>query len=609
MPVYKEREILICRGTGCNSSQAGPINDELDKLIKSKKLQKFVKIKRTGCHGFCQMGPLLVVQPDNVLYVHVSEKDVEKIVSEHLMENNIVEDLLYHDPKTDERIADMDKVGFYLHQQRFLLEYCGKIDPTCIDDYINIAGGYKSLQKVLKEFKPAEVIEEIIKSQLRGRGGAGFPTGLKWKFLANAKGSPKYVVCNGDEGDPGAFMDRSIFESDPHSVVEGMIIGAYATGAQHGYIYCRAEYPLALVQINIALEKARERGFLGENILGSGFSFDISLKEGAGAFVCGEETALMRSIEGKQGNPTPRPPFPANSGLWGKPTNINNVKSWATIPRIIEKGADYFASIGTEKSKGTIVIALTGKIKNAGLVEIPMGTTIEKLIFDIGGGILNDKKFKAIQSGGPSGGCIPAKFKDATMDYESLTKLGAIIGSGGVIAVDEETCMIDLAHFFISFTQRESCGKCAPCRVGTAKMLEILTRIKEGKGVEKDLAELERIANFVKKASLCGLGQTAPNPVLTTLKYFRHEYEAHIYDKACPALVCENLINYEIDADTCIGCGICKRNCSVGAISGGKKEIHVIDPELCIRCGLCIVSCNQNSIFKTTNPITHTGDE
>ncbi|MBD3350080.1 MAG: 4Fe-4S dicluster domain-containing protein [Candidatus Lokiarchaeota archaeon] len=594
----KKREIFICRSTGCNSSNAGHIQDLLAKRIAENNLN--VAIKKTGCHGFCQMGPIMVIQPDNVLYVQVQPKDVDLIVKNHLKDNNVVEKLLYTDPESGAKIKDMNKVNFYMHQKPIVKEHFGKIDPESIDDYLEV-GGYESLKKVLSEYSPDDVIEELKISKLRGRGGAGFPTYLKWTFARRSKGQPKYLICNGDEGDPGAFMDRSTLESDPHSVIEGMVIAGYTMGSNQGFIYTRAEYPLAIDRINKAVDSAREKGFLGENILDSGFNFDIELKTGAGAFVCGEETALMASIEGKRGMPRPRPPFPANSGLWGKPTNINNVKTYASIPKIIAKGGKWFADIGTEESGGTIIVALTGNINNSGLVEIPLGTPIRKLIYDIGGGIPEGKKFKAIQVGGPSGGCLPAKFLDTPMDNSNLTKLGAIMGSGGFIVLDDETCMVELAHFFIQFTQTESCGKCAPCRVGTKKMLDLLTKIKSGQAEMEDLDKLENIANFVKKTSLCGLGQTAPNPVLTTLKYFRDEYIAHIKYHACPALQCKDLIQYNIDPEKCIGCTLCAKNCAVDAITGVKKEPHKIDESICIRCGLCYSSCPSNAIYKTTN--------
>ena len=598
---YNDRVVLICRGTGCNSSNAAGNYDLMNELIKENNIDKFVKVKLTGCHGFCQMGPIIIIKPDNVLYVKVTIKDIEDIVKLHLLKNKLVERLLYKDPRTGKYIENLDDIQFYYEQQSIIKRNCGNINPENIDDYIDV-GGYKSLKKVLNKLEPIEVIEEIQKSRLRGRGGAGFPTGKKWEFCSKAVGSPKYLICNGDEGDPGAFMDRSIFESDPQSVIEGMIIAAYAIGTRYGFIYIRAEYPLAIKRLKIALNQAKEKGFLGNNILNSGFNFDIKIKQGAGAFVCGEETALMASIMGKRGMPTPRPPYPATSGLWGKPTNINNVKTLASIPKIIEMGAEKYSLIGTDDASGTIVIALTGKINNSGLVEIPMGTTIRKIIYDIGGGIPEGKKFKAIQIGGPSGGCLPEQFLDTPMDYAHLTELGTIMGSGGVIVVDEDTCMVDLAHFFISFTQNESCGKCAPCRIGTKRMLDILKNIKEGHAELEDLTKLEIIAKIVNKTSLCALGQTAPNPVLTTLKYFKDEYLAHVLHKSCPALVCKNLIYYEINEELCIGCGICKKNCASNAIVGEKKEIHKINPQFCIKCGVCYSLCPSNAIFKGTNP-------
>ncbi|MBY9007624.1 MAG: FAD-dependent oxidoreductase [Candidatus Lokiarchaeota archaeon] len=595
MSEFTKREVFICRGTGCNSSGAKENSEALEESIKDNNLSDFIKIKKTGCHGFCQMGPLVVIQPDNVLYVHVQEKDIDSIIKEHLIKNNIIERLLYEDPTTGEKIKDMDKVAFYFHQQRFLLEYCGKIDPENIDDYINIAGGYKSLQKVIAELKPSEIINEVIKSGLRGRGGAGFPTGKKWSFVADAKDEPKYIICNGDEGDPGAFMDRTIFESNPHSVLEGMIIGAKAMGAKAGYIYCRVEYPLAIQRIKIALHQARERKYLGKNILGSSFSFDITLKQGAGAFVCGEETALIASIMGKRGIPTQRPPYPAQSGLWGKPTNINNVKSWALIPRIFEKGAEWFASIGTDSSKGTIVIALTGKIKNAGLVEIPMGTTIKKLIFDIGGGSATGKKIKAIQTGGPSGGCIPQYLFDLPIDYESLKQIGSIMGSGGMIVLDEDTCMVDFSRYFTDFLQNESCGKCSICREGTQRMFEILTDITEGKANVESIDLLEELGHVIKDTSLCGLGQTAPNSVLSTINYFRNEYLEHILEHYCRAGLCTKLLKSP-----------CENNCPIhlnipGFIQLFKEnrleeayELIMIDNPLPATTGrICFAPCNN----------------
>ncbi len=596
-----DRNLLICRGTGCNSLNADAIYKALEELLDANKLRKFIHVKSTGCHGFCQAGPTIIIKPENVLYVHLKEDDVKEIVEQHLIEDKIVERLLYKDPKTGKPIKNMDEIPFYSRQSPLITENCGKINPEDINEYIE-AGGYESLKKVLKNLSSIQVIEEVKKSGIRGRGGAGFPTGLKWQFCYDAMGHPKYLICNADEGDPGAFMDRTILESDPHSVIEGMIIAGYAIGADLGYIYIRAEYPLAIERFNIALSKARENGYLGKNILNSDLNFNLILKKGAGAFVCGEETALMASIMGKRGMPRPRPPYPAVSGLWNKPTNINNVKTLASIPRIFEKGADWYSSIGTDDASGTIVLALTGKINNSGLVEIPMGTTIREVIYEIGGGIPNDKKFKAIQIGGPSGGCLPAQFLDTPMDYANLTSLGAIMGSGGVIIVDEDTCMVDLAHFFIEFTQKESCGKCAPCRIGTKKMLDILDEIIEGRANLEDLTTLEMLANMIKKTSLCGLGATAPNPVLTTLKYFRNEYIAHIVHKSCPALVCKPLIEYSIN-EVCIGCSVCKNSCPANAIEGESKQPHKISSQNCIKCGLCYSSCSSQAITKKTSPI------
>ena len=597
---YNKRTILICRGTGCNSLNAGFLHEKLANLIKENELNEFIKIKLTGCHGFCQIGPTLIIEPENILYVSLKEKDLSLIVEQHLINNVVVEELLYKDPKTDKFIPTLDKIQFYNDQKQIITENCGKINPEDINEYIN-AGGYDAIRKVLENMSPIQVIEEIKNSQLRGRGGAGFNTGQKWLFCHKSKGTPKYLICNADEGDPGAFMDRSILESDPHSVIEGMIIAGYAIGANYGFIYVRAEYPLAIERVGIALKDAREKGFLGRNILNSGFDFYLKLKKGAGAFVCGEETALMASIMGKRGFPRPRPPYPAVSGLWNKPTNINNTKTLAFIPRIIKKGADWFASIGTEDSSGTIVIALTGKINNSGLVEIPMGTTLRKLVYDIGGGILNGKEFKGLQTGGPSGGCIPKKYLETPLDYFHLTDLGSIMGSGGFIVLDEDTCMVELARYFISFTQQESCGKCTPCRIGTMRMLDILTSITEGKANIEDLEKLEHIANIVKKTSLCGLGQTAPNPVLTTLKYFREEYEAHILHKRCPAMFCEELINYSVIEDLCNGCGLCRKNCPAQCIDGEQNKLHYINSGSCLKCALCYTLCPNKAIEKIAN--------
>ncbi|TXT64324.1 MAG: NADH dehydrogenase [Promethearchaeota archaeon] len=596
-----KRELLLCRGTACNSMGAINLHESLQNALVKHKLIEKVSIKLTGCHGFCQLGPTIIIQPDNVLYAHLKPSDIATIIENHIKNNKVVEDLLYKDPKTGSPIKDMNKIAFYEQQVPLITKNCGKINPEDIEEFISI-GGYDSIKKVLTEYSPLEVIEEINASGLRGRGGAGFPTGQKWLLCHQTKGDKKYLICNGDEGDPGAFMDRTILESDPHSVIEGMLIAAYAIGANEGFAYIRAEYPLAIKRFELALTQAKKAGYLGNNILHSGFHFTITLKKGAGAFVCGEETALMASIMGKRGMPTPKPPYPATSGLWNKPTNINNVKTLATVPRIIENGADWYRSIGKKDAPGTTVLALSGKINNSGLVELPLGTTIRKLVFDIGGGIPNGKAFKGVQTGGPSGGCIPKQYLETPLDYDHLTKLGSIMGSGGIIVLDEDTCMVELARYFIEFCQNESCGKCVPCRVGTRRMLEILTHITQGKATLKDLDKLEKLAHIVKTSSLCGLGQTAPNPVLTTLKYFRDEYLQHIRDKRCPALVCNELITYYIDEDLCIGCGVCKTNCSVNAIGGIVKEPHSINTEACIRCGVCFESCPSNAILKKTNP-------
>jgi NADH:ubiquinone oxidoreductase subunit F (NADH-binding)/NAD-dependent dihydropyrimidine dehydrogenase PreA subunit/(2Fe-2S) ferredoxin len=543
------------------------------------------------------MGPLVIVYPEGTFYIRVKAEDVPEIVEEHLVKGRIVDRLLYKAPVTEDEIPTYKELDFYRKQYRVALRNCGSIDPEKIQEYI-ARDGYASLEKAVYDLTPEQVIEEVKTSGLRGRGGGGFPTGLKWEFCRRSPGDLKYLICNADEGDPGAFMDRSILEGDPHSLIEGMAIAAYAIGCSEGYIYCRAEYPLAIKRLKIAIAQAEELGLLGENILGTDFSFKLHIKEGAGAFVCGEETALMASIEGKRGMPRVRPPFPAQKGLWDKPSNINNVETYANVSVIIGKGADWFGGMGTEKSKGTKVFALTGKVNNTGLVEVPMGIPIREIIFEIGGGIVGGKEYKGVQIGGPSGGCIPASLMDTSVDYESLIQAGAMMGSGGLVVMDETTCMVDLARFFLNFTQSESCGKCTPCREGTKRMLEILTRICDGEGVPEDIETLERLGRVIKATALCGLGNTAPNPVLSTLRYFRDEYEAHIFDKRCPAHACSALLVYSIDEEKCSGCGRCARACPAGAITGEKKEPHKIDTEKCIKCGSCIEQCKKGAILR-----------
>ena len=560
-------------------------------------LEKEYKVVKTGCFGLCALGPIMIVYPEGAFYSRVKVEDVKEIVEEHLLKGRIVKHLLYQETIEENNIKSLNEVDFYKKQMRIALRNCGVINPENIDEYIAF-DGYKALGKALTEMTREEVIQEILDSGLRGRGGGGFPTGLKWKFTYAAKGDQKYVACNADEGDPGAFMDRSILEGDPHSVIEAMAIAAYAIGANQGYIYIRAEYPIAVKRLEIAIGQAKEYGLLGKDIFGTGFDFELELRLGAGAFVCGEETALMTSIEGKRGEPRPRPPFPANQGLWQKPTLLNNVETYANIPQIINKGAAWFSSIGTEKSKGTKVFALGGKINNTGLVEIPMGTTLREIIEDIGGGIPNGKKFKAAQTGGPSGGCIPASLMDTPIDYDSLIAIGSMMGSGGLIVMDEDNCMVDIAKFFLEFTVDESCGKCTPCRIGTKRLLEILTKITKGKGTMEDIDRLEELCYSIKASSLCGLGQTAPNPVLSTLRYFRDEYEAHVRDHVCPAGVCKALSKYVIDPDKCKGCSLCSRQCPVGAISGQIKSPFVIDQEKCIKCGACQAACKFKAIDK-----------
>jgi NADP-reducing hydrogenase subunit HndC len=594
---FYRAQVLCCGGTGCTSSGSADIIARFEELVQKKGLDKEIKVVRTGCFGLCAAGPVVIVYPEGTFYSHVRVEDVDEIVSEHLVKGRIVQHLVYKEKSEgEERHMALENIEFYKKQKRIALRNCGVIDPENIDEYIAF-DGYKALTKVLTEMKPEEVIQVMMDSGLRGRGGAGFPTGLKWKFAAASKADQKYMVCNADEGDPGAFMDRSVLEGDPHAVLEAMTIAGYAVGATEGYIYVRAEYPIAVKRLNIAIKQSREYGLLGKNILGSGFDFDISIRLGAGAFVCGEETALMASIEGLRGEPRPKPPFPAVKGLFAKPTNINNVETFANVPQIILNGAEWFRSIGTEKSSGTKVFALGGKINNTGLVEIPMGTTLREIIYDIGGGIPNGKKFKAVQTGGPSGGCIPTEHLDIPIEYDTLTQIGSMMGSGGMIVMDEDNCMVDIARFFLDFTVDESCGKCTPCRIGTRRMLEILERIVKGQGEEGDIEKLETLAKNIKATALCGLGQTAPNPVLSTIHYFRDEYEAHIKEKRCPAHHCQALLNYTI-TDKCRGCTACTKVCPVNAISGVVKERHVIDPAKCIKCGSCMEKCRFGAIEK-----------
>jgi len=566
-----------------------------EELIK-RKLENEVRIVQIGCPGFCSQGPLMIIYPEGILYCEVSPDDVPEIVEETIIKGRTVERLLYEDPIAAQLVTHYSEIPFYKKQKRVLLKNCGLIDPENIDEYI-AEGGYEALGKALFEMSPKNVIEEIKKSGLRGRGGAGFPTGLKWEFTKNARGEKKYIICNADEGDPGAFMDRSILEADPHSVIEGMLITGYAIGVNEGFIYCRAEYALAIRRLKIAISQAMDYGLIGENILGSDFSFRITIKEGAGAFVCGEETALMASIEGRRGEPRTRPPYPAVKGLWGMPTNINNVKTYANVPRIILNGWEWFSSIGTETSKGTMVFALTGQINNIGLIEVPMGITLSEIIYDIGGGIPKGKKFKAVQTGGPLGGCLSTESLNTPIDYESLKETGAVMGSGGMIVVDEDTCMVEFAEYFLKFSTDESCGKCVPCRVGGKKMLEILNNITEGKGKLEDLDEIENLAKFMEQASLCALGQLTPGPVMSTLKLFRDEYVAHIVDKRCPAGQCVPLITFYIDEEKCKGCLLCLKNCPVNAISGEKKKPHKIDIELCTKCGTCRDVCKFDAVY------------
>jgi len=588
---------MLCAGTACVSNNSFKIKEALEKEIKKHSLQDEILVVMTGCNGFCAVGPIMVVKPDGIFYQNLTEEDIPYLVEEHFLKGRPVQKLMYFPPKGKEVIPKMMDIGFFAHQTLIALKNRGLIDPEKIDEYI-ARDGYRALAKALTSMTPEQVIKEIKDSGLRGRGGAGFPTGLKWEFCRKSPGDEKYIICNADEGDPGAFMDRSIIESDPHLVLEGMIIGAYGIGANQGYVYIRNEYPLAMKRLEIAINQARQYGLLGENIFESGFNFDIRIQKGAGAFVCGEETALIASIEGKPPEPRQRPPFPAQSGVWGKPTNINNVETWATVPTIIFKGAEWFSAIGTEKSKGTKVFSLVGKINNTGLVEVPMGITLREIIYDIGGGIPGGKKFKAVQTGGPSGGCIPAKLIDLPVDYEQLTKVGSIMGSGGMIVMDEDTCVVDIARYFIKFTNDESCGKCSSCREGSEALLEILNRICSGEGEEGDIILLEELGKAIKDASLCGLGQTLPNPVLSTLQYFKDEYEAHIKEKKCPAGVCKELIQYSVDKEKCNGCLLCAKNCPQNAITGKRKEPQTIDQDKCIKCNMCYEVCKFNAIQK-----------
>ena len=599
-PIYRAN-VLVCAGTGCASSGSRSTMAALEAEVQRRGLQNEVRVVETGCRGFCAMGPIVIVYPEGIFYCQVKPEDVEELVEETLVKGRVVSRLVYEVPDTQQAVPLYEQIPFYSKQQRITLRNCGVIDPESIDEYI-ARGGYEALGKVLQEMTPSQVIDEVKASGLRGRGGAGFLTGLKWQFTAQAAGDIKYVVCNADEGDPGAFMDRSILEGDPHSVIEGMMICGYSVGAHEGYIYCRAEYPLAIKRLHLAIEKAHEYGLMGKDIFGSGFDFELIVKEGAGAFVCGEETALIASVEGRRGEPRPRPPFPANQGLWDRPTNVNNVKSYANVAQIIRNGAEWFSKIGTPKSPGTAIFALTGKVQNTGLIEVPMGITLREIIYDIGGGVPDGKQFKAVQTGGPLGGCLPASGLDLQVDFDSLRAAGAVMGSGGMIVVDEDTCMVEFCKYFLTFATAESCGKCVPCRVGGRRMLELLTRISEGQGTMADIEMIEEIARGMDSDSLCALGQLTPGPVLSALRYFRDEYEAHVREKRCPAGKCEALIAYAIDPDACTGCMLCAKKCPTACISGEKKQPHVIDTAECIKCDTCRQVCKFDAVRVASGP-------